>query len=120
MRRKKIPSVAQDKLGGLGAKCLQVLEGKAAMLVTEPTCGCKWDICAGDAIMRTLGGALVQTDEHRGKEHLLVDSGNRAVFVVLWDGGGAFLSIFCRQVDLSVRAVLLEKGTGPKVGQKGI
>ena len=35
-----------------------IIENKADVLLVEPTCGSRWDIAAGDAILRSLGGGI--------------------------------------------------------------
>ena len=47
-----------DALGSAGLKCAEVAAGRADAYVAPARAGCRWDVCAGEAIIVAAGGAL--------------------------------------------------------------
>jgi len=79
------------RVGGAGFKCLQVLNGTADLYL-YPTNGTKkWDTCAPEAIMRSVGGSLtdkfgrnlsyLENAEKENKDGILVSMKNHHKFV---------------------------------------
>ena len=50
-----------DALGSAGLKCMEVASGLADAYVAPGRAGSRWDVCAGEALLRAAGGKLTDT-----------------------------------------------------------
>ena len=96
------------RVGGAGHKVLLVIEGKAHAYVFASR-GCrKWDTCAPQAVLESLGGKLTDMFGHELTYDKDVNQTNELGVLATYDALSAH-SLYCSKVPEDVKATLLSK-----------
>src|SRR5437899_2400337 len=105
-----IEAIKPDKIlrvGGAGHKVLLVIEGEAHSYVF-PSRGCKkWDTCAPEALLHSVGGKLTDVFGHELEYHKKVEHTNSTGVIATYDANEH--QWYCDQIPEDVKAALLPK-----------
>lgn len=94
------------RVGGAGHKVLLVIEGKAHAYVFASR-GCKkWDTCAPQAILESVGGKLTDMMGHELQYHKEVNHTNELGVLATYDALKAH-PMFCSKVPDDIKASLM-------------
>ena len=95
----------QLRVGGAGCKLLKLLEGQADAYIFASHGTCKWDTCAGEALLRCVGGVVTDITGSAYAYNADAHHRNRMGVIAARNNHGYFV----QKIPQSVKDALLSK-----------